>query len=137
MSQYGADDGNDENEEIAEDNEHPHKSVDVGPQKCLQSISIDTNVCENDSKEQKHDESIKELENLLSKVDKTIASNSSTEANVSSSCNESIDTNKEDTYFALSLAGILKRLPPHKRAIAKCHILTYLTELEYGSSSLS
>ncbi|XP_055304624.1 uncharacterized protein LOC129569612 [Sitodiplosis mosellana] len=59
----------------------------------------------------------------------------STDGIVSSS--ETVDANNEETYFALSLVGILKRLPPHKRAIAKCHILSYLTELEYGSSSLS
>lgn len=53
------------------------------------------------------------------------------------SSSETIDGHNEETYFALSLVGILKRLPPHKRAIAKCHILSYLTELEYGSSSLS
>lgn len=53
------------------------------------------------------------------------------------SSTETVDANNEETYFALSLVGILKRLPPHKRAIAKCHILSYLTELEYGSSSLS
>lgn len=41
----------------------------------------------------------------------------------------------DEMYFALSLVGILKRLPPQKRAKAKCHILTYLTELEYGTSS--
>lgn len=39
----------------------------------------------------------------------------------------------EETYFALSIVEILKRLPHKKRAIAKCHIITYLTELEYGS----
>lgn len=61
--------------------------------------------------------------------------NSSTDGIVSSS--ETVDANSEETYFALSLVGILKRLPPHKRAIAKCHILSYLTELEYGSSSLT
>lgn len=44
-------------------------------------------------------------------------------------------SNNEEMYFALSLVGILKRLPPQKRAKAKCHILTYLTELEYGTSS--
>lgn len=38
----------------------------------------------------------------------------------------------EETFFALSLVEILKRLPHKKRAIAKCHIITYLTELEYG-----
>lgn len=59
---------------------------------------------------------------------------SSSDGIVSSS--EIVDDNKEETYFALSLVGILKRLTPHKRAIAKCHILSYLTELEYGSSSL-
>lgn len=53
------------------------------------------------------------------------------------SSSETVDSNSEETYFALSLVGILKRLPPHKRAIAKCHILSYLTELEYGSSKLS
>lgn len=46
-----------------------------------------------------------------------------------------IDSNNEETYFALSLVGILKRLPAHKKALAKCHILNYLTELEYGSIS--
>lgn len=51
------------------------------------------------------------------------------------SSSEQADSNNEETYFALSLVGILKRLPPQKRAIAKCHILNYLTELEYGSSS--
>lgn len=59
----------------------------------------------------------------------------STDGIVSSS--ETVDANNEETYFALSLVGILKRLPPHKRAIAKCHILSYLTELEYGSASIS
>lgn len=53
------------------------------------------------------------------------------------SSSEAFDTNNEDRYFALSLLGTLKRLTPHKRAIAKCHILSYLTELEYGSSSLT
>lgn len=51
------------------------------------------------------------------------------------SSSETFDATNEETYFALSLVGILKRLPPHKRALAKCHILSYLTELEYGSSS--
>lgn len=64
-----------------------------------------------------------------------IVTRSSTDGIVSSS--ETVDGNNEETYFALSLVGILKRLPPHKRAIAKCHILSYLTELEYGSSSFS
>lgn len=64
-----------------------------------------------------------------------ILSKHSTDGVVSSS--ETVDSNNEETYFALSLVGILKRLSPHKRAIAKCHILSYLTELEYGSSSLS
>lgn len=40
----------------------------------------------------------------------------------------------EDRYFALSLVGIFKRLTPQKRAMAKCHILQYLTELEYGNT---
>lgn len=48
-----------------------------------------------------------------------------------------IETNDEETYFALSLIGTLKRLPPHKRALAKCHIINYLTELEYGKLTLS
>lgn len=52
------------------------------------------------------------------------------------SSTERTDSNNEETYFALSLVGILKRLSPHKRAIAKCHILSYLTELEYGPSDL-
>lgn len=53
------------------------------------------------------------------------------------SSTEKTDSNNEETYFALSLVGILKRLSPHKRAIAKCHILSYLTELEYGPSGTS
>lgn len=39
----------------------------------------------------------------------------------------------EETFFALSLVEILKRLPHKKRAKAKCHIINYLTELEYDS----
>lgn len=42
-------------------------------------------------------------------------------------------TTNEEMYFALSLVGILKRLPPQKRAKAKCHIMNYLTELEFGA----
>lgn len=72
---------------------------------------------------------------LQMKVKQSISSRTSTEGIVSSS--ETVDSNNEETYFAMSLVGILKRLNPHKRAIAKCHILSYLTELEYGSSSLS
>lgn len=53
------------------------------------------------------------------------------------SSTEAFDANNEETYFALSLLGTLRRLTPHKRAIAKCHILSYLTELEYGSSSIT
>lgn len=45
------------------------------------------------------------------------------------------DANNEDIYFVLSLSEIFKRLPPQKRALAKCNILRYLTELEYGSSA--
>lgn len=71
----------------------------------------------------------------VSNIKLPIVRNNNTDGIVSSS--ESVDVNNEETYFALSLVGILKRLPPHKRAIAKCHILSYLTELEYGSSSLS
>lgn len=56
----------------------------------------------------------------------------STDGIVSST--EAFDANHEETYFALSLLGTMRRLTPHKRAIAKCHILSYLTELEYGSS---
>lgn len=52
------------------------------------------------------------------------------------SSTEKTDSNNEETYFALSLVSVLKRLSPHKRAIAKCHILSYLTELEYGPSEL-
>lgn len=52
------------------------------------------------------------------------------------SSTEKTDSNNEETYFALSLVGILKRLSPHKRALAKCHILSFLTELEYGPSEL-
>lgn len=63
-----------------------------------------------------------------------IVARKSTDGIVSST--ETVDANNEETYFALSLVGILKRLPPHKRAIAKCHILSYLTELEYGSTSI-
>lgn len=46
-----------------------------------------------------------------------------------------IDSNDEETLFALSLVGTLKRLPPPKLAAAKCHILTYLMQLEYGDAS--
>lgn len=53
------------------------------------------------------------------------------------SSTEAFDANNEETYFALTLLGIMKRLSPKNRAIAKCHILSYLTELEYGPSSLT
>lgn len=43
-----------------------------------------------------------------------------------------IESHDEATLFALSLVGTLKRLPPRKLLTAKCHILTYLTQLEYG-----
>lgn len=46
-----------------------------------------------------------------------------------------VDSNDEETLFALSLVGTLKRLPPPKLAAAKCHILTYLMQLEYGDAS--
>lgn len=46
-----------------------------------------------------------------------------------------IESNDEETLFALSLVGTLKRLPPQKFAAAKCHILTYLMNLEYGDAS--
>lgn len=46
-----------------------------------------------------------------------------------------IETHDEQTLFALSLVGQLKRLPPQKLAMAKCHILTYLMQLEYGETS--
>lgn len=45
------------------------------------------------------------------------------------------EASNEETYFALSLIGTLKRLDPRKRAIAKCNILKYLTELEYGDGN--
>lgn len=51
------------------------------------------------------------------------------------SSSEAFDTNSEDKYFALSILGTLRRLTPHKRALAKCHILSYLTEIEYGNSN--
>lgn len=51
------------------------------------------------------------------------------------SSSEAFDTNNEDKYFALSILGTLRRLTPHKRALAKCHILSYLTEIEYGNSN--
>lgn len=44
------------------------------------------------------------------------------------------DFNNDETYFVLSLIGMFKRLPPQKRAIAKCNILQYLTDLEFGPS---
>lgn len=72
---------------------------------------------------------------LQMKAKQSVSPKTSTEGIVSSS--ETVDSNNEETYFAMSLVGILKRLNPHKRAVAKCHILSYLTELEYGSSSLS
>lgn len=46
-----------------------------------------------------------------------------------------IDSHDEETLFALSLVGSLKRLPPQKFAAAKCHILTYLMNLEYGDAT--
>lgn len=46
------------------------------------------------------------------------------------------EANNEETYFALSLIGTLKRLNPRKRAIAKCNILKYLTELEIEDAEL-
>lgn len=46
-----------------------------------------------------------------------------------------VESNDEETLFALSLVGTLKRLPPQKFAAAKCHILTYLMNLEYGDAS--
>lgn len=49
------------------------------------------------------------------------------------SSSDANEPNNEEMYFALSLVGILKRLPPHKRAKAKCHIMNYLTGLEFGS----
>lgn len=58
----------------------------------------------------------------------------STDGVVSST--EAIDADNEEIYYALSLVGTFKRLSPHKRAIAKCHIQRILTEIEYGSSSL-
>lgn len=51
------------------------------------------------------------------------------------SSSEAFDANSEDKYFALSILGTLRRLTPHKRALAKCHILSYLTEIEYGNSN--
>lgn len=51
------------------------------------------------------------------------------------SSSEAFDSNSEDKYFALSILGTLRRLTPHKRALAKCHILSYLTEIEYGNSN--
>lgn len=45
------------------------------------------------------------------------------------------DSSNDDIYFVLSLIGTFKRLPPQKRAIAKCNILRYLTELEYGTTA--
>lgn len=44
------------------------------------------------------------------------------------------ESHDEETLFALSLVGTLKRLAPQKLAAAKCHILTYLMQLEYGDS---
>lgn len=58
----------------------------------------------------------------------------STDGVVSST--EAFDSDNEDIYYALSLVSTFKRLSPHKRAIAKCHIQRILTEIEYGSSSL-
>lgn len=92
----------------------------------------------NQRKETSQDEKIVEISNRKPNIPikpNETQKKSITDGIVSSS--ETVDDNKEETYFALSLVGILKRLPPHKRAIAKCHILSYLTELEYGSSSLS
>lgn len=71
-----------------------------------------------------------------SKITPSAQPTTANNADIMVSSTEKIDSNNEETYFALSLVGILKRLTPHKRAIAKCHILSYLTELEYGSSEL-
>lgn len=51
------------------------------------------------------------------------------------SSSEAFDTNNEDKYFVLSILGTMRRLTPHKRALARCHILSYLTEIEYGNSN--
>lgn len=45
---------------------------------------------------------------------------------------EEVAGRTEDTYFALSLVGSLERLTAKKRAIAKLHILQYLTELAFA-----
>lgn len=45
---------------------------------------------------------------------------------------EEVAGRTEDTYFALSLVGSLERLNTKKRAIAKLHILQYLTELAFA-----
>lgn len=83
----------------------------------------------------RNDDIVKTFEREVPMKSGEIVTRSSSDGIVSSS--ETVDDNKEETYFALSLVGILKRLPPNKRAHAKCHILSYLTELEYGSSSIS
>lgn len=71
-----------------------------------------------------------ETTNKITPSAQPVASN----ADLMVSSTEKTDSNNEETYFALSLVSSLKRLSPHKRAIAKCHILSYLTELEYGRS---
>lgn len=69
-------------------------------------------------------------------VTNTIAPVETTEMIVSTRSNTNpMESHDEETLFALSLVGQLKRLPPQKLAAAKCHILTYLMQLEYGNGN--
>lgn len=114
--------------------EKPEQNCDSQRLAECKSNETTTNVHVIEQQKQYPAKSIEKLKTIVAtKVCDSNASEGS--ASVSSSVNELIDSKDDETYFVLSLAGILKRLPPHKRAIAKCHILSYLTELEYGSTS--
>lgn len=67
--------------------------------------------------------------------DVAVSSSSNKSDQISSSPLSLPDTSSEDKYFALSLVGILQRIPPQTRAFAKLNIMRYLTELEYGQET--
>lgn len=117
------------------------KDVNEGEQSISKKLRLEIEHIANRSKSNESSQAEKDEEIVIQNSaaapikSAAIVTRDITDGIVSSS--ETVDSNNEETYFALSLVGILKRLPPHKRAIAKCHILSYLTQLEYGSSSLS
>jgi len=41
----------------------------------------------------------------------------------------------EEDYYGKSVAAILKRLPPYKRALARCRIDQLLFDIEYGEDN--